>query len=65
MRSGRFFRRWLGSFVRAEPGATAAEYAVLLALVAGACVAALLALGPAAGSAFSSSSSSVGTYGTP
>ena len=39
--------------------------AVLLALLVGACIAALLALVPAAGSAFASSAGSVGTYMTP
>ena len=51
------------SFLRAEGGPTAVEYAVLLALLVCACLAALLALGPAAAGTFSASTSSIGTYG--
>ena len=60
----RFRRTGLGLF-RAEAGPTAVEYAVLTALVVMSCLAAMLALAPAAGATFSASSSTVGTYGTP
>ena len=59
------FRRAALMFLRAEAGPTAVEYAVLTALVVMACLAAMMALAPAAGSTFSASSSTVGTYGTP
>jgi Flp pilus assembly pilin Flp len=57
--------RRAGAFLRAEAGAAAVEYAVLAALLVCACLASLLALGPAASATFSSSTSVVGTYGVP
>ena len=57
--------RALASFLRREDGPTAVEYAVLLGLLVGACVASISALGPAAGDTFRSSTSTVGTYGVP
>ena len=53
------------SFLRREDGPTAVEYAVLLGLIIGACIASISALGPAAGDTFRSSTSTVGTYGVP
>lgn len=57
----RFIRR----FLLAEDGSSAAEYAVLAALVVLAFVAASELLAPAAGSHFQSTGGSVGTYGVP
>jgi pilus assembly protein Flp/PilA len=57
--------RGVVSFLRGEDGPTAVEYAVLLALMVGACVASITALGPAAADTFRSSTSTVGTYGVP
>jgi pilus assembly protein Flp/PilA len=53
------------SFLRREDGPTAVEYALLLGLLVGACVASISALGPAAGDTFRSSTATVGTYGVP
>jgi pilus assembly protein Flp/PilA len=55
--------RALIRFLQAEDGATAVEYAVLLALLVGACLASLLALTPAAGATFTATTTVVGTHG--
>ncbi len=57
----RFVRR----FLRSEGGSSTAEYAVLIALVVLAFVAASELLAPAAGSQFESTGDTVGTYGVP
>jgi Flp pilus assembly pilin Flp len=61
----RAFTRLVRQFVRRESGATAAEYAVLLACVMLACAAAIAAIGPVAGERFIAVGDSVGTYEDP
>ena len=57
--------RALVSFLKREDGTTTVEYAVLLSLIVVTCLASMLALGPAAGGTFRSTSTTVGTYGVP
>jgi len=57
--------RSLVGFLEREDGVTTVEYAVLTALIVVTCVASMLALGPAAGDTFRSTSTTVGTYGVP
>jgi Flp pilus assembly pilin Flp len=57
--------RTLAAFLKREDGVTTVEYAVLTALIVVTCVASMLALGPAAGDTFRSTSTTVGTYGVP
>lgn len=49
-----FLRAWLGSRIRDERGASLVEYALLVALIAVVCIAAVTLLGKAASSKFSS-----------
>ena len=49
-----FTSAWLGSRVRSERGASLVEYALLVALIAVVCIAAVSALGSKAKSNFSS-----------
>jgi Flp pilus assembly pilin Flp len=58
-------RRAAGRFLRADSGATAIEYAVLVAFVLMACLAAVNAFRAPAGSALESSGTSIGTYPDP
>ena len=55
----------LTRFLKAEAGTTTVEYAVLLALLIGACLASLLALSPAAGQTFGATTTVVGSHGVP
>jgi Flp pilus assembly pilin Flp len=55
----------LVGFLQREDGTTTVEYAVLLSLIVVTCMASMLALGPAAGDTFRSTSTTVGTYGVP
>jgi Flp pilus assembly pilin Flp len=57
--------RSLAAFLKREDGVSTVEYAVLTALIVVTCVASMLALGPAAGDTFRSTSTTVGTYGVP
>ena len=65
MRAFRVLRRAARRFLRAESGATAIEYAVLVAFVLMACLAAVNAFRSPAGSALESSGTSIGTYPDP
>ena len=65
MRAFDFLRRAARRFIRGESGATAVEYAVLIAFVVLACVAAAAAFQAPAGSAFEGSGTTVGTYPDP
>ena len=65
MRAFRFLTRAARGFVRGECGATAVEYAVLVAFVLLACIAAAAAFQAPAGSAFESHGTSIGTYPDP
>jgi Flp pilus assembly pilin Flp len=61
-RPSRFVRskrsvRSLGEFLCAEEGATAVEYAVMLSLIAGVCIASVLVMSNAAGDSFDQSAS--------
>lgn len=58
-------RRAARRFLRSDSGATAAEYAVLLAFVLVACLAAVNAFRAPAGSALERSGTSIGTYPDP
>jgi pilus assembly protein Flp/PilA len=60
-----FARRVCRRFLADESGATAVEYALLLALVAVTCVAATIAFRPIASNQFGSVGESVGTYADP
>lgn len=51
------FVRSLREFLRAEEGATAVEYAVMLSLIAGVCIASVLVMSNAAGDSFDQSAS--------
>jgi pilus assembly protein Flp/PilA len=51
------FGRSLREFLRAEEGATAVEYAVMLSLIAGVCIASVLVMSNAAGESFDNSAS--------
>lgn len=64
LRRTRLFRS-IASLLRCQDGTTTVEYALLLGLVAGACLASIMALGPAAGETFRSTNTTVGTYGVP
>ena len=55
--------RPLARFLKVEDGVTSVEYAALTALLLGACLAAILALAPAAGLTFNATTTSVGSYG--
>lgn len=48
-------RRKALRFLRSEEGATAVEYAVMLSLIAGVCIASVLAMSNAAGQSFDDS----------
>jgi Flp pilus assembly pilin Flp len=61
----RTLRRAAGRFLREESGATALEYAVLLAFLLMTCIAAVNAFRAPAGSALESSGTSIGTYADP
>ena len=50
-------RRALQNLLCSEEGATAVEYAVMLSLIAGVCIASVLAMSNAAGQSFDSSAS--------
>jgi Flp pilus assembly pilin Flp len=52
-------------FIAEESGATTVEYAILVAFVVLVCVAAVAAFRVPAGSAFSSNTTSIGTYPDP
>jgi Flp pilus assembly pilin Flp len=54
VRSLRFVRSWR-KFLCAEEGATAVEYAVMLSLIAGVCIASVLVMSNAAGQSFDTS----------
>jgi pilus assembly protein Flp/PilA len=54
-----FISAWLTSKVRSERGASLVEYALLVALIAVVCIAAVTALGGKAKSNFSSVSSAI------
>jgi Flp pilus assembly pilin Flp len=56
---------FLRRFLRGESGATAVEYAVLVAFVLMGCIAAVLAFREPAGSAFDNSGNTIGTYADP
>jgi Flp pilus assembly pilin Flp len=58
-------RRYLPRFLRSESGSTTAEYALLLAVLAAAVIAAVTAFRPAAEQRFRSTGTTVGTYGVP
>jgi pilus assembly protein Flp/PilA len=45
--------RWVSNFLKAEDGPTAVEYAVMLALIVVACIAAITAFGQNTNSTFS------------
>ena len=47
--------RWVANFLQAEDGPTAVEYAVVLALIIVACLAAIISFGQDTNSTFSSS----------
>ena len=49
--------RAIHRFLRCESGATAVEYGVMLALIAGACIASVLVLSNAVGASFDDSAS--------
>lgn len=57
--------RWVVRFVRGECGATATEYAVLLAFVLGACATAAVVFQAGAGVAFQATGDTIGTYPDP
>ena len=65
MRAITFLRRAAGRLLKGDSGATAVEYAVLLAFVMLACIAAVAAFQAPAGSAFGSTGTSIGTYPDP
>ncbi len=65
MRAFTFLGRVARRFLRGESGATAVEYAVLVALVVSVCVAAAAAFRAPAGSAFDNSGNTIGTYADP
>jgi pilus assembly protein Flp/PilA len=54
-----FFAAWLRAQVTSERGASLVEYALLVALIAVVCIAAVTFLGKAASSKFSSVSSAI------
>ena len=53
------------SFLKRDDGTTTVAYALLLGLIVVACLASIMALGPAAGDTFQSTNTTVGTYGVP
>ena len=55
----KFFTAWVAAHVKDERGASLVEYALLVALIAVVCIAAVSALGNRASSNFSSISSSI------
>ncbi len=65
MRAFNFLRRAAGRFLRGESGATAVEYAVLVAFVLIVCIAAVAAFKAPARAAIDSSGTSIGTYPDP
>lgn len=65
MRPLTFCRRVARRFARGESGATAVEYAVLVAFVMLVCAAAVAAFRTPAGSAFQNTGTTVGTYADP
>ncbi len=65
MRPFTYLGRMARRFLRAESGATAVEYAVLVAGVVIVCVAAAAALKVPASSAFNNSGNTIGTYDDP
>jgi len=54
-----FIQAWLGTRVRSDKGASLVEYALLVALIAVVCIAAVAALGTKAESNFNSISTSI------
>jgi Flp pilus assembly pilin Flp len=58
-------RKWARRFLGRDDGTTAAEYAVLLALIVLATAAAMWALGPAAGDQVGAVGTAVGTPADP
>jgi Flp pilus assembly pilin Flp len=65
VRAFNFLRRTAKRFLREESGATAAEYAILIAAIVVACVAGVAAFRAPAGSMFDSSGNTIGTYADP
>ena len=65
MRAFNYLRRAARRFVSEESGATTVEYAILVAFVVLVCVAGVAAFRVPAGSAFSSNTTSIGTYPDP
>jgi Flp pilus assembly pilin Flp len=65
MRTLALLRRAAKRFLREDSGMTAVEYAVLAGFVLLVCLAAVAAFTDPAGSAFQSSSTSIGTYADP
>lgn len=58
-------RQLLGKLLRREEGATAVEYAVVLSLIAGACIASVLVMSNAAASSFDNSATQLtGAFGS-
>lgn len=65
MRASQFLRRAATRLLRGESGATAVEYAVLIAFVLAACIAGVAAFRAPAGSAFDGSGHTIGTHADP
>jgi Flp pilus assembly pilin Flp len=65
MRAFNYLRRMGRRFLAEESGATAVEYAILVAFVVLVCVAGVAAFRVPAGSAFGSSTNNIGTYPDP
>ena len=65
MRVLNYLRRAARRFASEESGATTVEYAILVAFVVLVCVAGVAAFRVPAGSAFSSNTTSIGTYPDP
>jgi pilus assembly protein Flp/PilA len=56
----RFFTAWVAAHVKSERGASLVEYALLVALIAIVCIAAVTTLGRNANSKFTAIGSSIG-----